>query len=261
MRDRIIGLVVEVAGMYAARGVRGIELDFQRGLEYFPSTVPTADRRTIMHSFLRDIRAGLDEAARHAGVDDIALGLRLTPKWATLQTQGLDEIATLVATPVNGGDGITCAFVFLCVFCFALSCSSCRRVNDFSTHTHTHTHTTHGHFDTRLRVQHTALVHSSIASLSSKPTHADLNWGIFFYAYQPFDSELASLAAATPKGTPFYYETSSWVGTGPPVASCHDAPKVRITKEELYTTALLARSYGARGISAWNFIYTRPYCE
>jgi len=100
--------VVEVAGMYASRGVRGVELDFQRGLEYFPSSVPTAQRRAIMHGFLRDIRAGLDAAARRAGVTDIALGVRLTPKWATLTSQGLDEIAMLVATTADGGDGVTC---------------------------------------------------------------------------------------------------------------------------------------------------------
>jgi hypothetical protein len=37
--------------------------------------------------------------------------------------------------------------------------------------------------------------------------------------------------------------------------------QVRITKEELWTTALLARSYGAQGISAFNFIYTRKYYD
>ena len=34
-----------------------------------------------------------------------------------------------------------------------------------------------------------------------------------------------------------------------------------MTKEELWTTALLAYRYGAAGVSAFNFVYTRPYFD
>ena len=37
--------------------------------------------------------------------------------------------------------------------------------------------------------------------------------------------------------------------------------QVRVTKEELYTTALIAHAYGGSGLSAFNFIYTRPYFD
>ena len=36
---------------------------------------------------------------------------------------------------------------------------------------------------------------------------------------------------------------------------------MRVTKEELHTTALIARAYGASGLSAFNFVYTRPYFD
>ena len=81
------------------------------------------------------------------------------------------------------------------------------------------------------------------------------------FAYQPFDSDLASLATATPPGTPWYYEISSWIGTTRATANCSSPAKVRVTQEELWTTSLIARSYGARGLSAFNFVYTRPYFD
>lgn len=180
--------------MYVQRGVRGIGLDFQRGLDYFPVSVPAADRAAIMHAFLQRIRGAIDAAT--APGDSIALGLRLTPSWATLRSQGLADLNKLVRSLADGGDGVTY-----------------------------------------------------------------LNWGTYFWARQPFDSEIESLVAATPSGTPFYIETSSWVGEGPRAPACSYSPKIRITKEELWTTALLARYYGAAGISAFNFIYTRPYYD
>lgn len=88
-----------------------------------------------------------------------------------------------------------------------------------------------------------------------------LNWGTYFWARQPFDSELASLAAATPTNLPFYVETSSWVGQGPLAAGCPYRPKIRVTQEELWTTALLAGHYGAAGLSVFNFVYTRPFYD
>lgn len=194
-RQRIIRLVGELAAMYVPRGLRGIELDFQRGLDYFPQSTPLGTRRGIMRAFLRDIRARMDAASPS---QPLALGLRVTPSWGTLRLQGLDELGGLVMPLGAGGDGVTY-----------------------------------------------------------------LNWGTFFWAYQPFDSELASLAAATPPGTPFFYEVTSWTGEGPadPAKGGCRPPKVRITKEELWTTALLARAYGARGISAFNFVYTRPFFD
>lgn len=104
-------------------------------------------------------------------------------------------------------------------------------------------------------------MHTRLVRPKPKPVRRYLNWAIFFYAIQPFDTEFASVVAATPTGTPYFYEVSSWVGTGPQVASCSRGPKVRITKEELYTTALIARAYGAHGVSAFNFIYTRPFYD
>lgn len=107
VRNRIAALVGEVAQLYAARGLGGIELDFQRGLDYFPPNTPTSTRRAIMHDFLRGIRVQMDAVSTALGVDQMALGLRLTPTWSVLQFQGLDEIATLVAPVAKGGDGIT----------------------------------------------------------------------------------------------------------------------------------------------------------
>ena len=88
-----------------------------------------------------------------------------------------------------------------------------------------------------------------------------INFGVSFWAYQPFDSDMASLAAAIPKGTPWFFETTSWIGTAQSAPGCPQGAKVRVTKEELWTTALLANYYGAAGISAFNFVYTRPYFD
>ena len=139
------------------------------------------------------MRKSLEDAA---GGKDVALGLRVTPSWKVLRSQGLDEIGELVKPREKGGCGVSY-----------------------------------------------------------------LNWGVNFYAFQPFESELASLVAATPKGTPFYFETTSWVGTARKMSNCTSSAKVRVTKEELWTTALLARFYGAQGISTFNFVYTRPYFD
>ena len=77
-----------------------------------------------------------------------------------------------------------------------------------------------------------------------------LNWGINYLSFMPYESDLASLAIATPTGVPFFWEVSSFTGNGPvTVAGCRPA-FVRMTKEELWTTALVTRSYGAQGLSA-----------
>jgi hypothetical protein len=57
---------------------------------------------------------------------------------------------------------------------------------------------------------------------------------------------------------PWYFESSSWIGTAQTRAGCPQGAKVRVTQEELWTTALLANYYGGKGISVFNFIYTRP---
>jgi hypothetical protein len=192
-RDRISKLIGELISIYIPRGVRGVELDFQRGLDYFPASVNTTERRRLMRAFVSGVRRSLEGAA---GGKDVALGLRVTPSWKVLRLQGLDQLDELVKPREQGGCGVTY-----------------------------------------------------------------LNYGVNFYAFQPHDSELASLVAAMPAGTPFYFETTSWVGTARKMANCTSSAKVRVTKEELWTTALLARSYGARGISTFNFIYTRPYFD
>ena len=172
--------------------------DFERGLDYFSSNVPTAQRRTIMHQFLQTVRGHLDAAAAAAaaaiaaasGVPTapapIALGVRLTPMWAQLRRQGLDELAALVAPVRDGGDGVTY-----------------------------------------------------------------INWGVFFFAYQPVDSELESLAAATPPGTPFYYETTMWTGQAQKAPGCANPATFRLTKEELWCVShaavALVSTYWALG--------------
>ena len=191
VRDRIVGLIGEMATIYAVKGVRGISLDFERGLNYFPDSTPPAVRARIMTGFVRQIRAALDAT----GVQ-MALGLRLQPNWAMLRSQGLGNLAGLVAPVSKGGCGVTY-----------------------------------------------------------------FNWGIYFYSFMPFDSEIASLAAATPAGTPFYFEVSSWTGVGPKSHNCSHEAKVRTTKEELWTTALIAKQYGAQGLSAFNFVYTREFYD
>ena len=237
-RTRIAKLVGELASMYAPRGLlAGIELDFERGLDYFPPSTPLPTRRAIMHGWLVDVRQRIEVA----GADELALGLRLSPHWDALRAQGLDDLRALTTPVESGGAGVTY-----------------------------------------------------------------FTWGVFFWGYQPFDSDLASLAAATRGGTPFFFEVAphraphafaprasaraphapthplegvlslrphlarspqvtSWVEQGPVdeenVGGKCVPPKVRVTKEELWTTALLARSYGARGLSAFNFIYTRQYYD
>ena len=47
-------------------------------------------------------------------------------------------------------------------------------------------------------------------------------FGIFFWAYQPHDSDVASLVATVPAGTPTFWEVSSWVAMGPVIASIHE---------------------------------------
>lgn len=173
-RDRVANLVGELAEMYVARGVHGISLDFERGLDYFAASVPLSERKMIIKSFLRGIRARIDNAtnaARTAWAADhavgsevagrveppaeVALGVRLTPRWAQLQQQGLDDLRSLVTPLSRGGEGVTY-----------------------------------------------------------------LNFGIFFWAFQPHDSEIASLAAAIPAGTKWYYEVSSWIDTARSTANC-----------------------------------------
>eukprot|EP00041_Stephanoeca_diplocostata_P017187 m.342611 g.342611 ORF g.342611 m.342611 type:complete len:420 (+) comp20621_c0_seq39:1865-3124(+) len=92
-----------------------------------------------------------------------------------------------------------------------------------------------------------------------------ITWGVFFMAFQPVDSQLADLVLQVPKGVPYFYEITSWTGRGPrdpdTVAGCQ-APKIRVTKEEIWTTALLTRTlYGGQGLSAFNFVYTRPFYD
>ena len=94
-----------------------------------------------------------------------------------------------------------------------------------------------------------------------------LNWAVVSRSVYPFDTQLASLVDATPPGTPYYFQIQSWTHNGPAPgtpgsnASLDCDVKVRITKEELWTTALVARAYGARGLAAFNFIYTRYYSD
>lgn len=38
------------------------------------------------------------------------------------------------------------------------------------------------------------------------------NWGVTSRSVYPFDCDLASLAAATPKGTPWFFQIQSWTG-------------------------------------------------
>jgi hypothetical protein len=92
-----------------------------------------------------------------------------------------------------------------------------------------------------------------------------LNWAAASRSVYPFDCDLASLAAATPPGTPWFFNIQSWTANGPgtplPGYPYGCDVKIRVTKEELWTTALVARAYGARGLAAFNFIYTRYYSD
>ena len=128
-----------------------------------------------MKDFLRGIRARIDNAtiaarnlwaACHSHLDqtstcgveppvEVALGVRLTPRWGQLQEQGLDDLQSLVTPLSRGGEGITY-----------------------------------------------------------------LNFGVFFWAFQPFDSEISSLAAAIPAGTKWYYEVTSWIDTARSTSNC-----------------------------------------
>jgi hypothetical protein len=97
-----------------SKNVHGVELDFQRGLDYFAPDVPTSQRRTIMRGFVRDVRNRM-EAARREGARSssapppppMALGVRLTPSWQRLREQGLDGLRTLVTPVGGGGEGVT----------------------------------------------------------------------------------------------------------------------------------------------------------
>jgi hypothetical protein len=187
VRTRVAKLAGELAAMYVLKGVRGISLDFQRGLDYFAESVALDQRRSIMKGFLQDVRRRIDAAAAATTASpgdtppEIALGVRLTPSWEQLRLQGLDDLASLVTPTGAGGEGVTF-----------------------------------------------------------------ITFGVYFWAYQPFDSDLASLVQGLPAGTSFFYETTSWIGTGLTTPNCSaQGAKVRVTAEELYTTALLARSYGA----------------
>ena len=96
---RLTALVGEVATMYAKKGVQGVELDFERGLDYFAADVPPTARRRLMGGFLAQIRGALPEGA--------AFGLRLTPRWAELRGQGLDNLKMLVTPVKHGGQGVS----------------------------------------------------------------------------------------------------------------------------------------------------------
>ena len=59
VRARLGNLLGELASMYAPAGLAGIELDFERSLDYFPASTPDDERRTLMMGFVRDIRAAI----------------------------------------------------------------------------------------------------------------------------------------------------------------------------------------------------------
>ena len=87
VRNRLIDLVGEVAEMYASKGLlAGISLDFERGLQYFPAGTPQSVRSSIMPQFVKDVRVAMDKSGH-----ELALGLRLTPRWDTLWQQGLHK--------------------------------------------------------------------------------------------------------------------------------------------------------------------------
>ena len=61
----------------------------------------------IMRGFVRQIRIHLDAASAAQGGGEIALGVRLTPSWEVLRSQGLDGLRTLVAPVAEGGEGVS----------------------------------------------------------------------------------------------------------------------------------------------------------
>ena len=138
VRARIVNLLGELAATYAPAGLAGIELDFERSLDYFPASTPNEQRRTLMMGFVRDVRAAIDAAP---GGEALTLGVRLSPHWEALRAQGLDDLRLLTAPSAGGGGGI-----------------------------------------------------------------GYITWGVFFWCYQPHDSQIASLAAATPAGVPTFWE-------------------------------------------------------
>ena len=133
-RTRILNLIGELMQRYRGQ-LEGLELDFQRGLDYFPGSTPQATRTAVMAEFLRDIRAMLGP--------DAVLGLRLSPNAEVLQRQGLGNLTQLVAAPAAGGLGV-----------------------DY------------------------------------------LNWAVYFWSFQPFDSQVRALAAQVPAEIPQFYEVT-----------------------------------------------------
>ena len=61
-----------------------------QGLDYFPPTTSGEVRQEIMTTFIRDVRKALDATGTK-----LALGLRLTPTWATLRSQGLGDLVSV----------------------------------------------------------------------------------------------------------------------------------------------------------------------
>ena len=102
VRNRLIGLIGELAEMYGSKRLAGISLDFERGLDYFPTGTPEAVRSSIMPAFVRDVRLAMDKSGH-----ELALGLRLTPQWGRLRDQGLGDLAQLVTPTAAGGCGVT----------------------------------------------------------------------------------------------------------------------------------------------------------
>jgi hypothetical protein len=73
------------------------------------------------------------------------------------------------------------------------------------------------------------------------------------------DTDLSEIVALIP-GTPVYLEMCHTTITGSRVAKGYDAHTFRrTTPEQYYTTAHLAYSRGAAGISAFNFVYYREH--
>ena len=85
--------------------------------------------------------------------------------------------------------------------------------------------------------------------------------GIYFWSFQPANSDFAAIRAMLPDDLLVLWEISGFSAGGAQFKNCSSAGHWRMSTEQLATLALQAYTLGADGISAFNFEYYRNFAS
>lgn len=104
----------EPLSFYCIIGLSGIELDFERGLDYFGSSISKEMRHVKMTDFVRSVRQAIDKTSTA-----MALGVRLAPRYVVRWVLGECQMSTVVLV-----DSHWTYFDDICCRSFNVSCLS-----------------------------------------------------------------------------------------------------------------------------------------